>query len=51
MLKKTLISFALPVVLLLGNESGNHAAASATATARQVPNSNKTPGSQPARRA
>src|SRR6266480_8034773 len=26
MLKRTLISFALPVVLLLGNESGNHAA-------------------------
>jgi hypothetical protein len=30
MLKRTLISFTLPVVLLLGNESGNHAAQSAT---------------------
>ncbi len=34
MLKRTLISFALPVVLLLGNESGNHAAQSAAAQTR-----------------
>jgi len=34
MLKKTLISFALPVVLLLGNESRNHAAQSAAAQTR-----------------
>src|SRR4029434_800013 len=30
MLKRILISFTLPVVLLLGNEAGNHAAVSAT---------------------
>src|SRR6266481_10117168 len=34
MLKRTLISFALPVVLLLGNESGNPAAQSAAAQTR-----------------
>src|SRR6266516_4496454 len=34
MLKRTLISFALPVVLLLGNESRNHAAQSAAAQTR-----------------
>ena len=49
MLKRTLISFALPVVLLLGNESGNHAAASATATAAKAQLKQNTPGSQPAR--
>jgi hypothetical protein len=49
MLKRTLISFALPVVLLLGNESRNHAAASATATAAKAQLKQNTPGSQPAR--
>ena len=34
MLKRTLISFTLPLVLLLGNESGNHAAQSAAAQTR-----------------
>jgi hypothetical protein len=32
MVKKTLISFILPVLLLLGNESGNHAAQSPAGT-------------------
>jgi hypothetical protein len=36
MLKRTLISFAFPVVLLLGNESGNHTAQSATAQIRNA---------------
>src|SRR5205823_12591805 len=50
MLKRTLISFTLPVVLLLGNEPGNHAAASAMATAAKAQLRQNTPESQPARR-
>ncbi len=50
MLKRTLISFTLPVVLLLGNEQGNHAAASAMATAAKAQLRQNTPESQPARR-
>src|SRR5882724_8780043 len=36
MLKRALISFALPVVLLLGSETGNHAAQSATGPIRSA---------------
>src|SRR5213082_292827 len=50
MLKRTLISFTLPIVLLLGNEQGNHAAASAMATAAKAQLRQNTPESQPARR-
>src|SRR5436190_12920555 len=50
MLKRTLISFTLPVVLLLGNEHGNHAAASAMATEAKAQLRQNTPESQPARR-
>src|SRR5437762_11832383 len=50
MLKRTLISFTLPVVLLLGNEPGNHAAASAMATEAKAQLRQNTPESQPARR-
>src|SRR5258708_29863767 len=50
MLKKTLISFALPVILLLSNESGNQAAQSATATATNAQLKQNTPEGQPGRR-
>ena len=50
MLKKTLISFALPVILLLSSESGNQAAQSATATATKAQLKQNTPEGQPGRR-
>jgi len=49
MSKMTLASFALLLLLFLGNSSGNYAAASAPATAAKAQSKQNTEETQPAR--